>query len=183
MVVTFEDKEQLECVTKFVDTVLGIYDYSAVSTISALANKLHCAYTDKELSIDITEDFDAPYNDQLCCLYNICDLIARISADDTNAVIDMYNVLRKHYIKSDVPRFLEMLKEYKVPAEYCTGLFGHWCASEGLACLAEDCMDIQVQHNIIMTAVYEWVCHNDASPETDLHDEMNKYEEAINNGN
>lgn len=181
MVVTFEDKEQLEFISNFVNLVSGIYDHSAVSTISTLANKLHCAYASKELSIDFPEDpTDNHDNDQLYCLYSMCGVLNSIGADEVNAGIDMYDVLKKHYTKSDVPRFLEMLKEYRVPADYCVELFGDWCSNEGLAGMAEICMDIQANHNIIMTPVWEWVCKNEPLPGTDWREEVSKYKEAIN---
>ena len=41
-------------------------------------------------------------------------------------------------------------------------------------------MDIQAAHNIIMTPVWEWICNNDVSPDTDLQTEVTKYKEAIN---
>lgn len=187
MVVTFEDKEQLEYVSNFVNMVSGIYDHSAVSTISTLAGRLaglRAAAKDKpdiQLTIDLAEDpTDNHDNDQLYCLYNICGMMNSIGADDVNAAIDMYNVLKKHYVKSDVPQFLEMLHDYHVPAEYCVALFGDWCSGEDIAGMAEKCMDIQAAHNIIMTPVWEWICNNDASPDTDWHKEVDKYKEAIN---
>lgn len=181
MVVTFEDEEQLEFISNFVNLVAGIYDHSSVSTISNLATTLRLAYNCKSLTIDIMECSDNNHDDdQLYCLYSMCGVLNNIGADEVNAGIDMYDVLKKHYTKSDVPRFLEMLKEYHVPAEYCVDLFADWCSGEGLAGMAEKCMDTQADHNIIMTSVWEWICNNDASPETDWHDEINKYKEEIN---
>lgn len=181
MVVTFEDEEQLEFISNFVNLVSGIYDHSAVSTISNLANKLNCAYASKELSIDLTEDpTDNHDNDQLYCLYSMCGVLDNIGADEVNAGIDMYDVLKKHYTKSDVPRFLEMLKEYHVPAEYCVDLFSDWCSNEGIAGMAEKCMDIQAKYNIIMTPVWEWICANEPLPDTDWRKEVNKYKEDMN---
>ncbi len=188
MVVTFEDKEQLEFISNFVNLVSGIYDHSAVSTISILAGRLAgllAATKDKpddiQLTIDLTEDpTDNHDNDQLYCLYNMCGVLNSIGADEVNAVIDMYIVLKKHYTKSDVPRFLEMLKEYHVPAEYCVDLFSDWCSGEGLAGMAEKCMDIQAKYNIIMTPVWNWICKEEYNPDTDWHKEVNKYKEAIN---
>lgn len=187
MVTVFEDAEQLQCISNFVNLVSDVYEHSGVSTISTLAGRLAgvCAAMkdnpDIELSLNLTEDpADNHDNDQLLCLYNMCHILNSIGADEVNAGIDMYNKLKKHYTKSDVPRFLEMLRDYHVPAEYCVELFGDWCSGEGLAGMAEICMDIQSHHNIIMTPVWEWICSNDASPDTDWHEELNKYKEAIN---
>ena len=187
MVITFTDEEQLESISNFVNLVSGIYDHSSVSTISTLAGRLAglcAAVKDKPgipLTIDLTEDpTDNHDNDQLYCLYNMCGVLNSIGAEEVNGGSEIYNKLKKHYVKSDVPRFLEMLKEYHVPAEYCIGLFRDWCSGEGTAILSEDCMGIQDKYNIIMTPVWNWVCNNDASSDTELHEEVNNYKEAIN---
>ena len=181
MVVTFDDKEQLEYVSNFVNMVSSIYDHSSVNTISTLATKLHEAYSNKQLTLELAEDpTDNHDNDQLYCLYNMCGVLNSIGADEVNGCAEIYNKLKKHYVKSDVPRFLEMLRDYHVPAEYCIGLFRDWCSGEGTAILSEDCMGIQDKYNIIMTPVWNWVCNNDASSDTELHEEVNNYKEAIN---
>lgn len=82
--------------------------------------------------------------------------------------------------KSDVPRFLAMLKDNNVPAEYCIDLFSDWCSGEGDAVLAEKCMMIQSKHNVDMTGVWEWLCSNEPSPDTDWTKEVDRYKEAIN---
>ena len=81
--------------------------------------------------------------------------------------------------KSDVPRFLAMLKENNVPAEYCVGLFSCWCSCEGTAAIAEKCMDIQAKYDIDMTAVWEWVCTNEPCPDTDWPEEVDRFKEEI----
>ena len=186
MVITFEDLEQLEHVSNFVNLISGVYDHSAVSTISSLAGRLAGLRAamkekpDEEIRIELVEDPSDNYdNDQLYCLYNMCGILSSIGADDVNAGIDMYAKLKKHYTKSDVPKFLEMLRDYHVPAEYCVNLFSDWCSGEGIAGMAEKCMDIQANYNIIMTPVWEWICNNDASSDTDWREEVNKFKEAI----
>lgn len=184
MVVTFEDEEQLEYISNFVNLVSGIYAKSSVSTLKALANKLHGAYTDKLLNVDLDEYNEEHRNDdQLYCLYSMCDVLNRIGADEVNAGIDMYDKLKEHYTESDVPQFLEVLRDYHVPAEYCTELFKYWCNCEGIGSMANECMNIQANHNIVMTPVWEWLLNNAPSPDTDYHVEMNKYKEAINGCN
>ena len=189
MVITFENKEQLRGISSLVNMVAGIYDQSAVSTISNLAGRLSNLYTamkdapDSEIKVELSEDpADNHDNDEVLCLYHIVKMANDSGANEVDAACDMCSKLRKHYIKSDVPRFLEMLRDYHVPAEYCVDLFGDWCSGEGLAGMAEKCMDIQAAHNIIMTPVWEWICNNDASPDTDWRTEVNKYKEAINHG-
>ena len=81
--------------------------------------------------------------------------------------------------KSDVPRFLAMLKENNVPAEYCVGLFSCWCSCEGTAAIAEKCMDIQAKYDMTMTAVWEWVCTNEPLPDTDWTEEVDRFKEEI----
>lgn len=87
---------------------------------------------------------------------------------------------KNHYTKSDVPRFLAMLKDNNVPAENCVGLFSSWCSCEGTAYLTEKCMIIQSLLNNDMTAVWKWVCSNDPYPDTDWAEEVDRYKEAIN---
>lgn len=81
--------------------------------------------------------------------------------------------------KSDVPRFLAMLKDYHVPAEYCVGLFSSWCSCEGTAITAEKCMTIQTKYGITMTAVWEWICTNDPCPDTDWPEEVDRFKKEI----
>lgn len=187
MIITFEDKEQLKGISSLVNMVSGIYEHSAASTICNLAGKLSNLYTamknipDREIKVELSEDpADDHDNDEVLCLYNIIKMVNDSGADEVDAACDMYSVLRKHYIKSDVPRFLEMLRDYHVPAEYCVDLFKHWSSIEGTAILAEDCLSIQAKYNITMTLVWNWVCSNDASSETDWKEEVNRYKEAIN---
>ncbi len=187
MVVTFGDKEQLKVIISLVNMVSGIYEHSAVSTISGVANRLTNLYNaikdgpDGEIKVELSEDHcDNDDHNEVLCLYNIVKMVNDSGADEVDAACDMYSVLKKHYAKSDVPWFLEMLKEYHIPAEYCIGLFRDWCSGEGTAILSEDCMGIQDKYNIIMTPVWNWVCNNAASSDTELHEEVNKYKEAIN---
>lgn len=187
MVITFEDKVQLKGITSLVNMVSGICDRSAVDTISTLAGRLAgllAAVKDKpdiQLALDLTEySEDKHDNDQLLCLYNIIKMVTYSGADEVDAACDLYSKLKKHYAKSDVSRFLEMLRDYHVPAGYCVALFGDWCSGEGLAVMAEKCMDIQAKYNIIMTPVWNWICNNNASSDTNWHEEVNKYKEAIN---
>ena len=177
MVIQFEDEQQLKQVTQVVKSIAGIYDHSAVECLSTLTNKLEkCTGM-----IDLLEDHrdNDDYN-EVICLFNIMKVIVDVGADEYNACGDIYTELKKRTSSSDVPRFLEMLRDYHVPAEYCTDLFKNWCSGEGTAVLAEDCLGIQTAHNIIMTPVWNWVCNNDASSETDWIEEVNKYKEAIN---
>lgn len=177
MVIQFEDEQQLKQVTQVVKAVADIYNHSSVACICTLSSKLEQC-TGK---IDLLEDHrdNDDYN-EVVCLFNTMKMIVDVGADEYNACSDIYTELKKRTSLSDVPRFLEMLRDYHVPAEYCTDLFGDWCSGEGIAGMAEKCMDIQANHNIIMTPVWEWICNNDASPDTDWQTELNKYKEAIN---
>lgn len=181
MVIQFEDEQQLDYVSNLVNRVEQIYDHSAVETISRTAAILRTAKKDKQLAVklcDNHEDND-DYN-EVICLFNIMKMIVDTDADEYNACGDIYTELKKCTSPSDVPRFLEMLRDYHVPAEYCVSMFKNWCSGEGTAILAESCMNIQTHRNIIMTPVWEWVCNNEASPNTDWREEVNKYKEAIN---
>ena len=81
--------------------------------------------------------------------------------------------------ESDVPRFLAMLKENNVPAEYCVGLFSSWCSCEGTAAIADKCMDIQTKYGIDMTTVWKWLNVNEPLPNTDWTEEVDRYKEVI----
>lgn len=83
-------------------------------------------------------------------------------------------------IDSNVFRFLAVLKDYHIPAEYCIDLFSDWCSGEGNAVLAEKCMMIQSKHDVDMTGVWEWLCANNSCPNINWQDEVNKYKEVIN---
>lgn len=187
MVVTFENKEQLEYISNFVNLVLDARTKSSINVLESLVNKLIglravlISNPDTKLSVDLPEDPTDKYNsDMPYCLYNMCSVLNSIGADEVNAGINIYSMLKNKYAVSDVPRFLEMLNQYKVPAEYCFDLFSDWCSSEGKAVLAEDCMTIQAKHNITMTPVWNWVYANEPSPGIEWTKETVKYKVAIN---
>lgn len=183
MIITFDDEEQLEHISSFVSIVSDVHDKVTSNSLTALNEKL---LTLKEtvkdnpevkLELDLTEN-SSSYYDQAYCLYNVCSLLRKINVNTVTAADDMYSKFKT--LKSDVHRFLAMLKDNNVPAEYCVGLFSSWCSCEGSAELAEKCMMIQSLLNNDMTAVWKWVCINEATPYTDWTDEVNKYKEVIN---
>ena len=81
--------------------------------------------------------------------------------------------------ESDVPRFLTILEENHIPAEYCVGLFSSWCSCEGAAAIAEKCMDIQTKYGIDMTTVWKQLSVNEPLPNTDWTEEVDRYKKAI----
>lgn len=176
MVVTFDNDIQLAYVASVVKSMADVCSKSSTNTIGVLSDNL-TRLLNSEAKLDAIFNGDS---DQLVCLYNICHMLNNIGADEVNACSDMYLKLKKLCTKSDVPRFLEMLKQYNVPAEYCVGLFSCWCSYEGTACLAEKCMEIQSAYNIDMTAVWKWLSVNKASTDTDWPDEVDRYKEVIN---
>ena len=185
MIITFDNEEQLECISSFVSMVSDVHDKVTSTCLSSIADKLSelkAALKDNpevKLELDLTEN-SSSYYDQVYCLYKVCSLLSRASANNVMAADDIYNKLKAPCAGSDVSRFLAMLKDNNVPAENCVGLFSSWCSCEGTAELAEKCMMIQSLLNNDMTAVWKWVCNNDPSPDTDWPDEVNKYKEAIN---
>ena len=185
MIITFDDEEQLEHISSFVSMVSDVHDKLTSACLSSIAEKLiklkaALKYNPKvKLEIALTEN-SSSYYDQVYCLYKVCNLLSRVNANNIMAASDMYSKLKAHCAESDVPRFLDMLNSYNVPAENCVGLFSSWCSCEGTADLAEKCMMVQSLLNNDMTAVWKWVCNNDPSPDTDWPDEVNKYKEAIN---
>lgn len=183
--IKFKDKEQLEYIAKFVNSIADIYKCSSVASINELAGRLAGMVVAANDMPDVDLSFQLSQGSSLCskqydCLYLMCKVLNDIGADEVNAGIDIYNTLKKYYTKSDVPRFLDMLKANGVPAEHCVGLFSSWCSCEGTAALAEKCLMIQAKYNLIITNVYEWVCANDPYPDTDWTEEVTKYKEVIN---
>lgn len=185
MIITFDDKEQLEHISSFVSIVSDVHDKLTSTCLSSLAAKLielKAALKDNpevKLELDLSEN-SSLYYDQVYCLYKVCSLLSRVNVNNVMVAEDICNKLKAHCAESDVSRFLDMLKDNNVPAENCVGLFSSWCSCEGTAYLAEKCMMVQSLLNNDMTAVWKWVCNNDPSPDTDWPDEVNKYKEAIN---
>ena len=185
MIITFDNKEQLEHISSFVSIVSDVHDKLTSTCLSSIADKLiklKAALKDNpevKLELDLTEN-SSSYYDQVYCLYKVCSLLNRVNDNNVMTASDMYSKLKAHCVESDVPRFLAMLKDNNVPAENCVGLFSSWCSCEGTADLAEKCMRVQSLLNKDMTAVWKWVCNNDPSPDTDWPDEVNKYKEVIN---
>lgn len=183
MIITFDDKEQLEHISSFVSIVSDVHDKVTSNSLTALNEKLltlKAALKDNpevKLELDLTEN-SSSYYDQVYCLYKVCSLLRKVNVNTVTAADDMYSKFKA--LKSDVPRFLAMLKDNNVPAEYCVGLFSSWCSCEGSADLAEKCMMVQSLLNNDMTAVWKWVCINEATPYTDWTDEVNKYKEIVN---
>ena len=185
MIITFDDKEQLEHISSFVSIVSNVHDKVTSNSLTALNEKLLALKEtvkdnpEVKLELDLAEN-SSSYYDQVYCLYNVCSLLRKVNANTVTAADDICNKLKAHCAESDVLRFLAMLKDNNVPAEYCVGLFSSWCSCEGTAELAEKCMMVQSLLNNDMTAVWKWLCSNDPSPDTDWPYEVNKYKEAIN---
>lgn len=167
----FDSTAQLQSITWFVESVFNMYNGTSLNVIKSLNDKLESMDHETTLSVDLS-------NDEVDCLGNICDILSCVSTDD---VITGYNVLSKIArlisIKSDVPRFLAMLKENHIPAEHCVDLFGDWCSGVDLSVLAEHCMNIQYKYNVNMIAVWKWMYAN--SPNTDWRENVARFKEAV----
>lgn len=190
MIITFDDKEQLEHISSFVSIVSDVHGELTSACLSSITDKLielKAALKNNpeiKLELDLSEN-SSLYYDQVYCLYKVCSLLSSVNVNNVMAADDICNKLKAHCAKahcaeSDVSRFLYMLKDNNVPAENCVDLFSSWCSCEGTAELAEKCMMVQSLLNNDMTAVWKWVCNNDPSPDTDWLDEVYKYKDAIN---
>lgn len=169
----FDSIEQLQAVAGFVESIFNVYNKSSLGAIKSLNNKLASIDSETMLNVDLSEDESE-------CLDNMCSILNCISADDIIAGCDVSSKIARLVItKSDVPRFLAMLKENNVPAEYCVGLFSCWCSCEGTAALAEKCMNIQTKCGIDITAVWEWVCTHDPCQSTDWTKEVERFKKEI----
>ena len=170
----FDSVEQLQLVAGFVDSVFSLYNKSSYDTIESLNSKLMSMDHETALSVDLARH-------EANCLNSMCAILNCISADSVIAGCNVSSkIARLITTKSDVPRFLAMLKDNHIPAEHCVGLFSSWCSNEGTAYLAEKCMEIQSVYNIDMTAVWEWVYSNKCSMHTDWTEEVDRFQEAIN---
>ena len=183
--VILKDKEQLCSVSKFVNSIASVCKHSSINTIDALADKLADMCAEKDTPVDkpinlVFNKGSELFTDPLYCLYSMCEILNNIGAEEVNAGIDVYKVLKNRYTKSDVPWFLTVLEDNHVPAEYCVELFRSWCSCEGTATLAEKCMDIQAKYNIDMTAVWKRLSINKPFPDTYWTDEIDRYKEEIN---
>lgn len=182
MVIKFDSTEQLQLVAGFIDSVFSMYNESSYDTMESLDYKLvSMKLLDNErISMDhettLSVDLD---RQEIDCLGSMCAILSCISTDSAIAGCNVSSkIARLIDTKSDVPRFLAMLKDNHVPAEHCVGLFSSWCSNEGTAVLAEKCMDIQSAYNIDMTAVWKWVYNNKCSMDTDWTKEVDIFKEA-----
>lgn len=115
MIITFNDKEQLEHISSFVNIVSDVHDKLTSTCLSSVADKLielkvalKCNPKVK-LEIDLTESSSSDY-DQVYCLYRACSLLSRVNANDVMMANDICNKLKAQYAESDVIRFLAMVK-------------------------------------------------------------------------
>ena len=170
----FDSTEQVQLVAGFVESVFNMCNESSLNTIKSLNDKLESMDSETMLSVDLTKH-------EANCLNSMCVILSCIGADSIIAGCNVSSkIARLITAKSDVPRFLAMLKDNHIPAEHCVGLFSSWCSNEGTAILAEKCMEIQSAFNIDMTAVWEWVYNNKCSMDTDWTKEVDIFKEAIN---
>ena len=112
-------------------------------------------------------------------MYSNPEVTAQQMYEDMSCSCYSGNLTNDFKTESDVPRFLNMLNDYNVPAEYCVELFSYWCSCEGTAAIAEQCMDIQAKYNIDMTPVWKVLSVNEPLPSTDWTEEVDRYKEAI----
>lgn len=181
MVVTFYDKEQLEAISNLADWIEKVYEHSSVATISETASILRASKEQGNLDVELSDNHEDndDYN-EVKCLFYICKLANNIGADEVNAGIEVYQKLKSICAKSDVLRFLHMLKEFNVDPHWCRPLFSDWCSAEGLGQIAIDCMDIQLKHNINMSYVYQWCSDEEPNPETNYKQELEVFDKEVN---
>ena len=174
MVIEFDNKEQIENIILFIDSIRDANNDVSQNTISTLITELTLILADGVLEIDLLHD-EVNYLDK------ICTILSRINADIQIAGCDISSKIAKLIdTESDVPRFLTILKENNVPAEYCVDLFKDWCSNEGTAVLAENCMKIQSVYNIDMTAIWKWLYNNKCSMNTDWQEAVARFKEVLN---
>ena len=179
MIITFDDKEQLEHISSFVSIVSDVHDKLTSACLSSVAAKLielKAALKDNpevKLELDLSEN-SSSYYDQVYCLYKVCSLLSRVNVNNVMVADAICNKLKAHDAESDVSRFLDMLKDNNVPAENCVGLFSSWCSCEGTAELAEKCMMVQSLLNMEIPDVWKWEGNNDPSRDQAWPVEENK---------
>ena len=173
----FDSNEQIKFVAEFAGSIFDAYSNWSLNTIESLNSKLESIDSETILSVDLS-------NDEISLLYHICAILSDIDADAVIAGCNVSSKIARAVSPVDTTscafKFLAVLKDYRIPAEYCIDLFSDWCSGEGDAVLAEKCMMIQSKHNVDMTGVWEWLCANGSYPNINWPDEVNKYKEAIN---
>ena len=173
----FDSNEQIQFVAGFVESIFNMYNKSSLDTIKSLNSKLESVDSETMLSVDLS-------NDEISLLGHICVILSCIGADEVIAGCNVSSkIARLIDTKSDVPRFLTILKENNVPAEYCIDLFSDWRSGEGYAVLAEHCMEIQSTYNIDMTGVWKWLCANpilEVPADVDWKEDVTIFKEIIN---
>ena len=108
-----------------------------------------------------------------------------INADQFDVAITVHDRLLKLIAPSDVPRFLNTLRDMGVPAyagsPHMKTIFKYWTETEGLGMIAEEFMDlIKETQDMNLIKLWDWVCTNNPCPYTTLEDEVERYEQALN---
>ena len=170
----------LESVVKVRDMVRKIANINAGTTTSdvfELSSKLNDVVGVSCLTVHLTEP-------QARALDLILDMFINIDADMVDEACNVSKEFKKIIAPSDVPRFIEVLRDNQLirylSDDNVQELFHDWCLQEGFNQLARDCMDLIISTgNIAWKMVYVWLCNNNSSNDTDVKEEMNKFEEAV----
>lgn len=173
----FDSNEQIQLVAGFVESIFDVYSNWSLNTIKSLNSKLESVDSETMLSVDLS-------NDEISLLGNICVILSNIDADEVIAGCDVSSKIARAIGPGDTTscasKFLAVLKDYHISAEYCINLFSDWCSGEGDTVLAKECMMIQSKHNVNMTGVWEWLQTATIPSDTDWREEVDRFKEAIN---
>lgn len=173
----FDSNEQIQFVAGFAESIFDVYSNWSLNTIKSLNSKLESIDSETMLSVDLS-------NDEISLLGHICTILSDI---DTDEIIAGCNVSSKiaRAVRAVSPvdttscafKFLAVLKDYHIPAEYCIDLFSDWCSGVDFSVLAEKCMMIQSKYNVDMTGVWRWLQTATIPSDTNWREEVNKYKE------
>lgn len=173
----FDSVEQLQLVAGFVDSVFSMYNESSYDTMESLNNKLMSMDHETALSVDLSKH-------EANCLNSMCAILSCIDVDSIIAGCNVSSKIARAIgpvnTTSCAFKFLAMLKNYHIPAEYCVELFSNWCSGEGFSVLAENCMDIQYKYNVDMIQVWRWLQTATIPSDTNWREEVTRFKEAIN---
>lgn len=179
----FKDLNQAAAIRDIVRKVSNINASTDTSDIFELSSKLNDLCANKTMIAQLT-------GPQAHALDLILDLFKDVSTDEISIAYDISINFKRIITPSDVPRFIEMLKEFgltqylpndtAVQALAIQDLFYDWCSQNGDTSIAHDCMELIVSTgNLAWKDAYTWLCNNSSSIYTDVDKELDKLKEAI----
>lgn len=151
MIFQFKDEEELGLIKKFVRLVADVYDNSGVCTIDALARRLDTC--NGKIDLDETKNLD---DDMKICFRNMLRILDSIGADEVAAANEILQRCKHDFVEYEADNFIKMLNDKDIDPRICEQLFIDYVSKEGAGQISIDCFNIQEQHHVDMTSVWNW---------------------------